>query len=137
MIDPRSFREAIRTATVTYPVPYVVSVLLLFSLLCFGGSLTVTDTLRWILAGVGVLAALSAMLAFGYALLVKPALLRSERHALLTRYFEVLGDSDMNATARERVSHAILDVVEPLVPKRLVKDDPRGPSGSGQESSDG
>jgi hypothetical protein len=136
-MDPRSFREAIRTATVTYPVPYVVSVLLLFSLLCFGGSLTVTDALRWLLAGVGVVAALGAMAAFAYSLVLKPELLRSERHSLLTRFFDVLGDSDMDAVARERVGHAILDAAEPRVPKRLARDDGAGGPASGKESSDG
>ena len=82
MIDPRSFGPALRATKVTYPVPYMVTILLLFSLLCFAGSLTVNDALRWLLAGTGVVAALSAGLGFGYALLFDPPLLRTEFYAL-------------------------------------------------------
>lgn len=137
MIDPRSFREAIRTATVTYPVPFVFSTLLLFSLLCFGGSLSVTGLLRWLLAGTAIFGAISAVSAFGYALLVKPELLRSESHALLTRYFDVLGDSEMDPTARERVSSAILVVAEDRMSKRLEQEKSENPSQAGTESIDG
>ena len=134
MIDPRSFREAIRTATVTYPVPFFVGVLLLFALLCFGGGLTVLGMLRWLLAGTAIVASASAIAAFGYALIRRPELLRSESHALLTRYFDVLGDRDMDAATRERVGNTILGVAEPRMPRRLAdernaKSDPAGTEG--------
>jgi hypothetical protein len=41
-MEPRTFQEAIRSATVTYPIPLVFAVLLLFALLCAGGILLST-----------------------------------------------------------------------------------------------
>jgi hypothetical protein len=137
VIDPRSFREAIRTATVTYPVPYVVSVLLLFSLLCFGGSLTVTDALRWLLASIGAVAALGAVASFGYTLLAKPELLRSESHLLLTRIFDAVGDSDMDTKARERLTRAMLDASGERLSRREVGIEPSSARDRALESKDG
>jgi hypothetical protein len=56
----------------------------------------------------------------GYALVWKPELLRSESHSLLTRYFDVLEDSEMDAKTRERLSNVILGSAEELLPKRLA-----------------
>lgn len=137
MIDPRSFREAIRTATVTYPVPFFVGILLLFALLCFGGSLAVVGALRWLLAGTAMVATASAIAAFGYALICQPDLLRSESHALLTRYFDVLGDRDMDATTRGRVTDTILGVAETRMPKELADERHRKTEQPGPEGGNG
>jgi hypothetical protein len=83
--------------------------------------------LRWLLAGIGTIAALGAMAALGYALLVRPELLRSERHSLLTRFFDVIGDSEMDATARERISLAILGATEGRGTKHQSAADSRRP----------
>ncbi len=137
MIDPSTFREAIRTTTVSYPVPFIFGLLLLFSLLCFGGGFAADGGLRWLLAGTASVSALTAFISWGYALLRKPELLRSERHALLVRYFEALGNKDMDPKTRERVSNAILAAAEQLVPKSRPANGSRTTQLVDKEKNDG
>ncbi len=100
MIDPRTFKEAIRTTTVSYPVPFIFGLLLLFSLMCFAGSLASAGGLKWLLAGTGLLSALIAFVSWGYALLRRPDLLRSEHHQQIVRLFDMIGDSEMDQATR-------------------------------------
>jgi hypothetical protein len=60
-METRGFQEAIRTATVTYPISFAFAVLLLFALVCFGGSLLADGTLRWVLAGTGLFTTIDAV----------------------------------------------------------------------------
>jgi hypothetical protein len=64
-MDARIFHEAIRSATVTYPIPFVFGVLLLFAVLCLGGSMAVTEWLRVLLAALGTGSAVSAVALVG------------------------------------------------------------------------
>ncbi len=80
MISPRTFNEGIRTTALSYPLPFMIGVLLLFALLCLAMSFGAHDGLRWLIAGTGVFGALAAFLTWGYALARRPELLRSERH---------------------------------------------------------
>jgi hypothetical protein len=116
-MDARLFQEAIRSATVTYPIPFVFGILLLFAVLCFGGSLIAHDWLMVLLAVIGSLSAVSAIALVGYAAGFKPELLRSERHVLSMRIAHILGDKDMDAGTRERISHIVFDPGERLTPK--------------------
>jgi hypothetical protein len=116
-MQTRGFQEAIRTATVTYPIPFAFAVLLLFALLGFGGSLVAAGVLRWLLAGTATFSALSAILLFGYALLWRPDLLRSERHVLMMQISGTIGDRDMDPAARERLSYAVLEIDDRRRPK--------------------
>jgi hypothetical protein len=60
-VDERLLHQAIRDTTVTYAIPYVFGMLLLFAAHCLGGSLLATDWLRILLAVVGVGSAISAI----------------------------------------------------------------------------
>ena len=121
-MEARGFQQAIRTATPTYPIPFTFAASLLFAILCFGGSLRTDGALRWVLAGTAVFATLGAFGLLGYAALFKNELLRSERHVLLMEISGVIGDSEMDPAARERVSHAVLDAVDRRIPKAAVYD---------------
>lgn len=79
-METRGFQEAIRTATVTYPIPFAFAVLLLFALLCFGGSLLAEGALRWVLVGTALFSTVSSVGLLAYAVLFNTELLRSERH---------------------------------------------------------
>ena len=116
-MDARLFQEAIRTATVTYPIPFVFSILLLFAVLCFGGSLLAQPGLMILLASIGSLSTVSAIALVAYAALAKPELLRSERHVLSMRMAHILGDKDMDPTTRDRISHAVIDPGDRVTPK--------------------
>jgi purine-cytosine permease-like protein len=120
MLEPGPFREAIRTATVSYPIPFIVAVLLAFALSCFGAATLATDVLRWLVAGTGMVSALGAILIAGYAVVRKDGLLRSERHILAMRYMEALGDSDMDAAKRADLGKFIQRLNEPAMSKKAV-----------------
>jgi hypothetical protein len=116
-LDARLFQQAIRTATVTYPIPFVFSILLLFAVLCFGGSLTAHGGLLVLLATVGPVSAVSAIALVTYAACFKPELLRSERHVLSMTMAHILGDKGMDAGTREHLSHVVFDPGDRLTPK--------------------
>jgi hypothetical protein len=125
--DARLFQQAIRTATVTYPIPFVFSILLLFALLCFGGSLIAHDGLLVLLATVGAVSAISAIALVTYAACFRPELLRSERHILTMTVAHILGDKDMDTKTREHLSHIVSDPGDRLTPKAGDRQD-HGPS---------
>jgi len=100
VISPRTFREAIRTTTVSYPVPFLSGIFLLFSLLCLVESIAADGGLRWLLAGTGVVGALAAFLAAGYALVRKPELLRSESYQERVLLINIIGDSEIDQATR-------------------------------------
>jgi len=62
---------------------------------CFGLASAISNPLSWLFAGIGSLSAISGIGLAGFSVLRRPELLRSERHTLMTRYFDLLGDSDM------------------------------------------
>ena len=121
-MEARGFQEAIRSATPTYPIPFAFAISLLFAALCFGGSLKVEGILRWVLAGTAVFTTLGGFGLLGYAVLFKNELLRSERHVLLMEISGIIGDSETDPAARERVGLAVLNVVERRLPKSAVHD---------------
>jgi hypothetical protein len=130
------FREAIRTATVGYPIPFILATLLAFAVLCFGGALSASDAMRWILAGCGIFVMLSGVGIAIYATLFKEHLLRSERHSLTTRLIDALGDSDMDPASRNSLSTAIPDLlIEHKTKRDVSKQDHSGTSG--RSSDDG
>jgi hypothetical protein len=83
-----------------------------------GGALAAGDMLRWLLAGTGAVAALSAVGLAAYAVLYKPELLRSERYTLVSRYFDMLGDVEMNQSARDAAGRTILSFAEENTAKK-------------------
>ncbi len=120
MIEPRSFQEATRTVTVSYPIPFLVATLLAFWLGCFGGAMATADALRWILTGSGALTTLAAVGLAAYAVLYKPDLLRSERYSLLNRYIELAGDNEMSTTGRAALDRTMLAFLDEDVPKKAA-----------------
>jgi hypothetical protein len=135
-MDTRSFREAVRTVTVSYPVPFILAASLAFALTCLAGAVISSGGLRWLLAGVGTLAALNAMFLASYAVLWKPDLLRSERHSLLNRYLDVLEDSDTSKSTRDRFGRVIIGYAEEHVSKgQAVDRDQKGPGSKGEDGN--
>ena len=117
---PSAMREVIRTVTVSYPVPFMLAALLTFALGCFSLTAVIHGGIEWLIALVGGLAALMAFGLAGYAVLRKPELLRSERYSLLQRYIDVLGHSDMDAAAQERLGKLISSFAEEPQPKKAI-----------------
>jgi hypothetical protein len=116
-MDARIFQEAIRSATVTYPIPFIFGILLLFSILCLSGSLIAHDSLEVLLAVLGSVSFASAIGLVGYAVCFKPELLRSERHILSMTMAQIIGDKDMDPATRERISHVVFDPADRLQSK--------------------
>ncbi len=112
MIEPKSFGEVVRTVSVTYPIPFLVAVSFAFALACLGGAMAVGNPLRWVLAGVGMLSAVTAVGIMVYSVLRRPDLLRSEQYNVVSRYIDLVGDNEanrMDLTALDRTMLAFLD----------------------------
>jgi Na+(H+)/acetate symporter ActP len=116
-MDARILHEAIRSATVTYPIPFVFSVLLLFAVLCLGGSMVATEWLRVLLAVLGTGSAVSAIALVAYAIISRPETLRSEQHVLSMRMAQMIGDKDTDPAVRERLSQLVIDAEDRPRPK--------------------
>jgi hypothetical protein len=108
-MDARILQEAIRSATVTYPIPFIFGILLLFAVLCLGGSLIASNGLLVLLAVLGTVSFCSAISLVGYAVCFKPELLRSEQHILSMTMAQIIGDKDMDPGTRSRLSHVVFD----------------------------
>ena len=121
-MEARSFQQAVRTAPPTYPIPFAFAVSLLFAAFCFSLSTRVEGGLRWLLAGTAAFATVGASGLLGYAARYKNELLRSERHVLLMEISGIIGDSEMDPAARERVSRALLEAAETRLRKAAVRD---------------
>jgi len=122
----RAFHEVVRTVTVSYPIPFMMTCLLAFALGCIGFAMTTaTPWIAAVLIVTACLIALAAVAFGGYALLRRPDLLRSERFNLLNRYIDVVGDHEVNRAGLDRTMLAFLDED---VPKKAV---PRGDFGNG------
>jgi Na+(H+)/acetate symporter ActP len=135
-MDARILQEAIRSATVTYPIPFVFGVLLLFAVLCLGGSLITTDWLRILFAALGVVSALSAIAFVAFAITFRPETLRSEQHVLSMRMAQMIGDKDMDPALRERLSHLVVDADDR--PRAKSAEPPASHAGrASEDTSDG
>ena len=116
-MDARLFQHAIRSATVTYPIPFVFSMLVLFAVACFSGTLLAADWLRILFAVSGVTSMGSAIGLVAYAMIRRPEMLRSERHVLHMTMAQMIGDKEMDPVLRDRLSHAVLDADDRPRPK--------------------
>ena len=135
-MDARIFQEAIRSATVTYPIPFIFGILLLFSILPLGGSLLAHDGLMVMLAILGSVSFASAITLVGYTVCFKPELLRSERHILSMTMAQIIGDKDMDPGTGERISHVVFDPGDRLQSKSGDRNG-GGQSDTNQGESDG
>ncbi|MCX7383157.1 MAG: hypothetical protein NT133_17495 [Alphaproteobacteria bacterium] len=130
MLEPSGFREAIKTADVSHPIPFLFVVLLAFAVSCFGVAVLAGDLLRWVVAGAGVIAMTSAIGMAIFAMIARPELLRSERHSLVTRAIDILGDSDMDPVTVESVERMVVETGRwSLSQERSRKGRKSGPSG--------
>jgi hypothetical protein len=116
-MDARILQEAIRSATVTYPIPFVFGVLLLFAVLCLGGSLLTNDWLQILFAALGAASAVSAVSLVAFAIISRPEMLRSEHHVLSMRMAQMIGDKDMDPALRERLGQMVIDADDRPGPK--------------------
>ena len=131
-MDARTFQEAIRSATVTYPIPFIFAILLLVTILCAGGILLSASWRSVFLATVGGFCAVAAVALVACAFAFRPELLRSEQHVLRMTMASIIGDRDMPPDAPERVSHAVLEAGGPLRPKSPPQDAHRHASDGGR-----
>jgi hypothetical protein len=97
MLEPRALREVVRTVSVQYPIPFLVACLLASSLFFFGLNAAFPD---WALRAAGGLALVCACGFAGYAILVRPDLLRSERYSLTNRAFDIMLDKQASRQSR-------------------------------------
>jgi len=106
-VDPRAFREAIRTVDVSYPIPYLVSVVLAFGLALLAFACALGGALRICLVLAALACAAYALALIAFTVLRKPELLRSERHTQISRLIEVVSDRDTAPDARGAARDAI------------------------------
>ncbi len=136
-MDARVFQEAIRSATVTYPIPFIFGILLLFALLCLGGSALVdkSDWLHDLFAVMGAVSGVSAIGVAVYSVRFRPDLLRSEHHVLRMTVANIIGDKEMDPATRDNLSRTVLEPGGHLGPKSVSG--VRGPGTShNREDSD-
>lgn len=101
MLNPRAFREVVRSVTVSYPVPFMFAAMLAFALACLGGALAAGGAFRWLLAAIGSIFAAAALFVVLYAMLRAPRLLRSERFELAHRVLDLIGDNEVDPVIRK------------------------------------
>ena len=119
-MNPSTFREIVRTVTVSYPLPFLFAGLIAVLLFCFSGVALVREPFAWIFAATGVVAFLVAAGLAIFAIVRRPDLLRSERYSLVNRYIDVVGDNEMNRTDRAALDRTMLAFLEEDVPKKAV-----------------
>jgi len=100
--DPGSFREIVRTAKTEYPIPYLSAVLGALALSCLGLTADIPAAAAFAAGALGMLAGPAAIGLPVRAALRRPELLRSERHSLANRAFDVFLDPETSASAREQ-----------------------------------
>lgn len=107
MLEPRTFREALRQVPVGYPIPFVLACLLAFVLGCFTLSVLAPLPLSWIFAATGVATAGSAIVVLLYATFRRPELLRSGRYSVISQAIVLLMDKETSAEAGSHVGKIV------------------------------
>lgn len=105
--DPGGFREIARTVRIEYPIPYICVALGALALACFALTIVVPPAISWLVAGMGAMALLGAVGLPVYAMVYRPELLRSERHSLMTRAFDVMLDKGATQDARSKAGQIV------------------------------
>jgi ABC-type Na+ efflux pump permease subunit len=86
MMNGRSFEDRVRAFSALYPIPIIFSALLAFAMCCLSLAVVVVGPFRWILAAIGLVAALSGMALVGYVVVFRSDLLRVERETITVRW---------------------------------------------------
>ena len=60
-MDTRSFREIVRTVTVSYPIPFLFAGLIAVLLFCFTGAAVLRGPMSWVFAATGIVSFLAAI----------------------------------------------------------------------------
>jgi hypothetical protein len=107
-MDSSHLREIVRTVTVSYPVPFIFATLIAVLIFCLSGAVVVHGPLSWIFAVTGVVAFVVAVGIAIYGIVWRPDLLRSERHQQAIRLIDLVGDKEMDQTARAEFVTALL-----------------------------
>ena len=97
-MDARIFQEAIRSASVSDPIPFVFAVLLLFAMSCLGGCLLSDDWRSVFFAILGGFCTVAAIALVVCAFALKPELLRSEQHVFRMTMASIIGDREIPLT---------------------------------------
>ena len=84
-MNGRGFEDRVRAFSALYPISIIFSALLMFAMCCLGLAAAVVGPFRWILAAIGLVAALSGMALAGYAVVFRSDLLRVERETITVR----------------------------------------------------
>jgi hypothetical protein len=116
-VEARLFQHAVSRTAPTYAVPYVFGVTLLFAILCLGGALIAADWMRILLAVLGSIAASFALSLMACAAIVRPEMLRSERHVERMSIARIIGDKEMDPAVRDRLSDTVFDDADQPRPK--------------------
>ena len=133
-MDARLFQEAIRSATATYAIPFMSTVLLLFALLSLVRCALFNDAMRILLATCGSVSSITAIGSYIYAIFRKPELLRSEQHVERMTIANMIYDKDMDPAVRDQLGRTLLDRPGHLG-RKTQKNDHR-PSSSGHGGED-
>jgi len=126
-MDPRLFREIVRTVSVSYPIPFMFACLLAVLLFCFTGAAVVHGLLAWIFAATGIVSFLVAVGIAIFAIGRRPDLLRSERYSLASRYIDMLDDGDMDQATRDAAAKTIDGFMAESMPKKALPGTTRDP----------
>jgi membrane protein YdbS with pleckstrin-like domain len=109
-LGPTTAREGLRTARevisgrqISYPVPYILVILSALCVACLVVALHATDATQTVALAIAGAAASTAILILVFAIVLRPELLRSERHEQTMRMFEIIGDRDMEPATRAQL----------------------------------
>lgn len=129
MMDTRSFREIVRTVTVSYPIPFLFAGLIAVLLFCFTGAAVLQGPKSWVFAATGIVSFLVAIGIAIFAVMRKPDLLRSERYSLVSRCIDLVGNNEMSTTDRAGLDRTMLAFLDEDVAKKAVSS--QGEPGNG------
>jgi hypothetical protein len=93
---------------VSYPVPFIFAGFLAVFFFSFTGAAVLHEPMSWLFAAAGVVAFLVAVGIAIYGIMKRPDLLRSERHQQTMRLINIVGDSEMDQTARTQLMTTLL-----------------------------
>jgi hypothetical protein len=126
MLEPRMLSEIVRTARIEYPIPYLSVVLGAIGVTCLTLTAFIHATAAAVATVLGGLAGLAAISLPVWAALSRPDLLRSERHSLMSRAFDVMLDKDASREARSKAGEIVeatllADASGPRVPRPRIE----------------
>jgi hypothetical protein len=131
-----NLREATRSVHVSYPVPFIATLLIVGGLCLIGAARLFDGAERAILLAIGCFTITAANVIVVWAVFFKPELLKSAGFSFLDKMIAVVGDSTMDPAATERLHAAMIGVVADLQsgrPKHVSRPNPSGSSNEGDE----